>query len=399
MLTATQMERYTEVILWALKTARKGKFRKNEVILIRYDAAGIRLAELLQKRILDLGSNPLLRAGPSPMMEHNYYARASDRQLRFQAPGERELCENLNGNIYLHGPESLTHLSKIDPKRIGKSLLARKPLRDILQNREEKGLFSWTLCTVPTYELAKQAQLSLRQYTNQVIRACYLDHPNPVSAWEEIHRDASSIKNWLNSLKVVYLHIESEKTDLTIKPGKNRRWVGISGHNIPSFEIFLSPDWRGTEGVYFADQPTFRSGNYVEGVQITFRRGNVVKVEAKRGKHFAINQMAMDRGAGRVGEFSLTDKRFSRINKFMANTLYDENFGGRYGNCHLAVGASYSDTYSGDVSKLTKEMKRRLGFNDSALHWDLVNTRYKIVTAHLASGKKLVIYENGKFNY
>ena len=65
----------------------------------------------------------------------------------------------------------------------------------------------------------------------------------------------------------------------------------------------------------------------------------------------------MDRGARRVGEFSLTDKRFSKINRFMASTLYDENYGGRYGNCHLAVGSSYTDSFDGDPAKLTKDMK------------------------------------------
>ena len=81
----------------------------------------------------------------------------------------------------------------------------------------------------------------------------------------------------------------------------------------------------------------------------------------------------------------------------MANTLYDENYGGRYGNCHLALGSSYSNTYSGDPSRLTKERKKNLGFNDSALHWDLVNTEEKRVTATLKSGEKRIIYENGVF--
>ncbi len=117
----------------------------------------------------------------------------------------------------------------------------------------------------------------------------------------------------------------------------------------------------------------------------------------KKAKTFAVKLLSMDRGACRVGEFSLTDKRFSRINRFMANTLYDENFGGKYGNCHLAVGASYTDTYDGDPSRLGSDLKRKLGFNDSALHWDLVNTERKRVTAHLAGGGRTVIYEDGVF--
>jgi aminopeptidase len=194
-------------------------------------------------------------------------------------------------------------------------------------------------------------------------------------------------------------HIESEHVDLRVTPGEKRQWVGISGHNIPSFEIFFSPDWRGTEGVYYADQPSFRNGNQVEGVRIEFKKGIAVKKEARKGGTFLSKFLAMDRGASRAGEFSLTDKRFSKINRFMANTLYDENHGGRYGNCHLALGSSYSATYTGDPAKLTKALKERLGFNDSAVHWDLVNTENKNVTAHLASGEKRVIYENGMFKY
>ena len=82
----------------------------------------------------------------------------------------------------------------------------------------------------------------------------------------------------------------------------------------------------------------------------------------------------------------------------MANTLYDENYGGRYGNCHIALGSSYSDTYDGKPENLTKARKIKLGFNDSALHWDLVNTEKKTVTAHLASGKEVVVYEDGRFS-
>ena len=83
----------------------------------------------------------------------------------------------------------------------------------------------------------------------------------------------------------------------------------------------------------------------------------------------------------------------------MASTLYDENYGGKYGNCHLAVGASYSDTYDGNAGRLTKKRKEALGFNDSALHWDLVNTESKRVTARLKDGSKKVIYEDGMFLY
>ena len=391
------IKKYCHVLLWALKTARKGPCRKNEIIMIRYELPALRLAEALQASLLDAGMNPVLRVGMTPRMEKQFYVKSNKRQLVFQPPGERELYQKLNGGIYLHAPDSLTHLADVDSNKIGKAAVARKSLKDILDRREETGKFSWTLCLFPTAELAKQAKLPMAQYAAQVIKACYLDRKNPVEEWKKTYRSALEIKRWLNRMRIERLHVESDRMDLRLTPGERRRWVGITGHNVPSFEIFLSPDWRGTEGIYYADQPSFRNGNYVESVKLTFKKGKVVKSEAAKGGSFLAKQVALDPGAARVGEFSLTDKRFSRIDRFMANTLFDENYGGKHGNCHLALGSSYSDTFAGDSSTLTKEKKKKLGFNDSALHWDLVNTEDKRVTAYLAGGKKVVIYEEGMF--
>jgi aminopeptidase len=399
MLNDKELVKYADVLLWGLKAAKKDILKKNEIILLQYELPALKLAEVLYGKILDMGMHPIQRMGLTFGMEYNFYKKTNEKQLTFWPPGEKELYKNINGRIFLRAPESLTHLKDIDPMKIGKVLVSRKPLRDILDKREAKRFYSWTLCTLPTPELAKQAKMTLRQYADQIIKGCYLDKDDPVKEWANIHKNVTDIKKWLNSLKVKLFHVASENIDLTITPGERRKWAGVSGHNIPSFEVFLSPDWRGTEGTYFANLPSFRSGNYVAGVRITFAKGNAVKVEANSGEDFTKKQLSMDQGACRVGEFSLTDKRFSRIDRFMADTLFDENFGGKEGNCHVALGSSYTDTYNGDPAEMTVARKKKLGFNDSALHWDLVNTEKKTVTAHLTNGKIKVIYENGIFTY
>jgi aminopeptidase len=397
--TEKQLDNYAGVLIWGMRKARKGVYKKNDIVIVRYDLPALRLAEILQGRLLDLGLQPVVRMLGTSVMERTFFVRANAAQLVFEPPGEKALYGSLNGSIFLHAPESLTHLHDIDSARIAKSVIARKPLRDIMFKREEQGKLGWTLCTFPTSRMAKHAGLSLRQYAAQVARACYLDARDPVRAWEDIYRSAQEIKRWLNSLQIKTYRVESRHMDVQIAHGEKRRWIGISGHNIPSFELFISPDWRGTDGVYYADQPSFRSGNYVKGVRLEFKRGCAVRVAAQQGREFTEKQLRMDRGANRVGEFSLTDTRFSKIDRFMADTLYDENYGGAFGNCHLAVGSSYSDTYDGNPAGLTPRRKQQLGFNDSALHWDLVNTEDKTVTATLKSGKKMVIYEKGQFKY
>lgn len=397
MLTEKQLNNYADVLIWGLKTARTQTYKKNDIVLVRYNLPALRLAEILQQRLLAWGVHPVMRLLATATMERSFFEMANDKQLVFEAPGERELYASLNGSIFLYAPESLTHLQDIDSARIARTMIARKPLKDIMFKREEQGKLGWTLCTLPTPQVAKHAGMSLRQYTDQVIKACYLNAKNPVAAWEEIFKNARAIKKWLNSMKIKAYRIESKTIDLVIAHGERRRWIGISGHNIPSFELFISPDWRGAEGVYYANQPSYRSGNLVKGVRLEFKKGSAVKVGAKMNPDFVKKQLAMDAGACRVGEFSLTDIRFSKIDRFMADTLYDENYGGAYGNCHIAVGSSYSDTYAGNPAELTPQKKIALGFNDSALHWDLVNTEDKVVTAILANGKKTVIYEKGKF--
>ena len=124
MFSEKRIKKYCDVLLWALKKARKGACRKNEIVMIRYDLPALRLAEALQAKLLDGGMNP--------RMEKQFYVRANKRQLLFQPPGEKELYQKLNGGIYLHAPDSLTHLADVDSSRIGKAAVARKFLKDVL---------------------------------------------------------------------------------------------------------------------------------------------------------------------------------------------------------------------------------------------------------------------------
>jgi aminopeptidase len=123
-----------------------------------------------------------------------------------------------------------------------------------------------------------------------------------------------------------------------------------------------------------------------------------VKATAKKNQN-VLREMITQKDADKVGEFSLTDKRFSRIDTFMANTLFDENIGGIYGNTHLALGMSYVDTYDGDVSKVTKQELNQLGFNNiyCSVHTDIISTLDRKVTAVLKDGSQKLIYAHGQF--
>jgi len=400
LLTATQTEKYADVLIWALHAARRnGKFKKYDTVLLRVDLASLPLAKAIYKKLVQQHYNPVLRINAPEELAKDFYTFADKKQLTFLPPGEKEFQGGLNGLIALHAPQDLTYLKEIDPARLAQNAVARKPVREILDAREQQGEFSWTLANYPTEELAKRAGLTPKAYAGQIARACFLDEKYPVKKWQEVTKQIGEIGKWLSALPIKTLRVESKDMDLEILLGAQRKFIAGGGCNIPSFEIFTSPDYRGTKGVYFADLSSYRSGNYVKGVRLEFKNGRAVKATAEQGESFVRKMLAMDKGACQIGEFSLTDRRFSKINKFMADILFDENFGGKYGNCHVAVGASYADTFSGAQKDLTPALKKQLGFNDSSLHWDLINTQDKVVTATLKDGSKKVIYQKGQFTY
>ena len=235
MLTERHLDRYADILIWGLKTSRTTALKRNDIFLVRFDLPALRLAEILQTKLLDMGMNPVLRMNRTPCLESSFFERANAKQLVFQLPGEKQFFNALNGSIFLRAPESITHLSHIDPRKIGKTAVARKYIRDILDKRDEKGLYSWTLCMLPTQALADHAGMSLAAYGQQVVKACFLNKTKPVEAWQDIYRKAATIKKWLNKMNIDHLHITSSNVDLRITPGNRRRWIGISGHNIPSF--------------------------------------------------------------------------------------------------------------------------------------------------------------------
>jgi aminopeptidase len=244
--------------------------------------------------------------------------------------------------------------------------------------------------------MAAEAGLSIEDYWAEVVAACFLDEPDPIARWREVSTEIDRWCEALNALDIERLHVEGDDIDLWITLGDGRRWLGGSGRNIPSFEVFTSPDWRGTSGRVRFSEPLYIYGSLIKGIELEFRDGRVVSASAEQNEQLLKEMLASD-GADRVGEFSMTDARLSPIRRFMANTLFDENTGGRYGNVHIAVGRSYRDTYGGDPTAVAEEEWDRLGFNQSAVHTDIVSTTDRTVTAVLRDGSERRIYADGRF--
>jgi aminopeptidase len=272
-----------------------------------------------------------------------------------------------------------------------------KPYKAWIDHKEAEGRFSWTLASYGTPAMAKEAKLSLAAYWQQIIDACFLDEANQIERWRQTFREIDRIKKRLDRLEIESLHVEGEGIDLHIGIGPERHWLGATGHNIPSFEVYISPDFRDIEGTVAFTEPLYRYGNLIEGVKLTFEQGSVTEATATHNEDLLRAMIASDEGASRVGEVSLTDGRLSPITRYMADTLFDENRGGPQGNFHLALGNAYKDAFTGDIARQKARDWRRLGFNESTVHTDIVSTARRQATARLPGGKTKVIYRDGQF--
>jgi aminopeptidase len=334
---------------------------------------------------------------PEVNLARDFYELASEQQLDY-FPGSymRGLVDQIDHQVTVIAPGDPRSLDTVDPARIMRRGEAMRTLLDWRNEKENAGRFTWTLGLYGTPGMAAEASMDVEEYWEQIIHACFLDSEQPLERWREVGERLEATREWLDSLAIERVHVEGEDADLWVSIGEQRRWLGGRGRNIPSFELFTSPDWRGTEGWIYCNQPLYRYGNLVKGIRLTFADGRVTHASAEENER-VLTEMIATEGADRVGEFSLTDRRFSRITRFMAQTLYDENVGGTYGNTHIAVGRSYQDAYTGDPASLSQDDWQRLGFNNSSVHTDIVSTTDRVVTATLRGGGERVIYRDGEF--
>lgn len=393
------LEKYADVMVNYALNNGKG-IKKGDVVRLVGSESSKPLYAAIYRQIIKSGGHVIgtyLIDDPEYNLEKDFYDLANKNQINFfPEKYTTGLIEEVDGSIYIISENDKQSLKGVDPKKIMQKGLAMKPAMDMRREKESQGKFSWTLCLYGTKAMADEVNLSEKEYWNQIIKACYLKDENPVQTWKNLQRDIQKNVKKLDKLCIDTLHIQGVDVDLTIKLSPKSAWKGGSGANIPSFEIFTSPDWRGTNGWIQFNQPLYRYGNLVTGIYLEFKNGKVIKATAKKGQK-VLQEMIASKNADKIGEFSLTDARFSKITKLMGETLFDENVGGKYGNTHIALGNAFKDCYKGDHSIVTEEQWEELGYNNSAVHTDIISTTDRTVTATLANGKTKVIYKDGRF--
>ena len=395
------LQKYAQVMVQYGLNHGQGIKRGDTVFLVGQECTKD-LFLAIAKEVYASGGNLITNYQPDNI-QHQSLARfllqnGSDEQISFFAkPYWQGIVDATDHILFIISEPDIHYLEGLPAGKISMMNSARAPYMKMREKKEQEGKLSWSLCLYGTQSMADEAGLSLEEYWEQIIEACYLREKDPVTKWKQVQTEIEEIKDKLDGLEIEKLHIKGDDVDLHIRIGAHRKWLSGGGKNIPSFEIFTSPDWRGTSGTVHFNQPLYYSGKRISGVSLRFENGVVVASSAKENED-ALKEMIAQENADKVGEFSLTDKRHSRITKFMATTLFDENMGGEFGNTHIALGNAYKDTFTGDMSKVSDEQWAEMGYNSCPkVHTDIISTTNRIVTATLPDKSEKIIYRDGQF--
>jgi aminopeptidase len=395
------LKKYAQVMVHYALNNGKGINKGDTVFLVGQECTKD-LFLAIAKEIYASGGNLIPNYQPDNTREGSLprllLETGSEEQIAFFAkPYWQGIVEAADHILFIISEPDIHYLEGLPASRISLMNSARAPYMKMREQKEQQGKLSWSLCLYGMPSMAKEAGLPLEAYWEQIIEACYLREDDPVTKWKTIQKEIEDIKDKLDALEIEALHITGEDVDLHIQIGAHRKWLSGGGKNIPSFEIFTSPDWRGTRGNIRFNQPLYYSGKRISGVSLTFENGVVTTCSAKENED-ALKEMIAQENADKVGEFSLTDKRHSRITKFMATTLFDENMGGAFGNTHIALGNAYKDTYPGNMARVSDEQWAQMGYNQCPkVHTDIISTTNRTVTARLRNGTERMIYREGQF--
>ena len=271
---------------------------------------------------------------------------------------------------------------------------------------------AWTLTYLPSVDASKKVfpylspEEAVEAYWRQVIKIMRLDLDDPVDFWREKLEKDGERSRYLSGLAPEYLEFKGPGTDFRVGINRNTEWVGgmeeaktgdMFSANLPTDEIYTSPDWRAAEGRVALTRPFVMHQNLGAipvNAWFEFKDGRVVDYGADEGLDSLDNLFARDERVRYLGEVALVDPHspFAESGLTFYNGLYDENAA-----CHLALGAAYPSTLK-QTGKYSDEQLLDMGMNVSPIHEDMmIGSETVDVTAICGDGSRVEIIKSGKF--
>ena len=264
-------------------------------------------------------------------------------------------------------------LADLDPVRVGRARMAALLDTSLKQATEQR--VSWAIVAYPNEGWARAVfgEPDVERLWGALATCVRLDRPDPVAAWQEHVDRLAARAGQLNERRFDALRFRGPGTDLTVGLLPGSRWESARAEtvwgqshvpNIPTEEIFTTPDRRRTEGTVRSTRPLGLLGTIVRDLELRFEGGRAVDVRASSGADVVRTELATDDGASMLGEVALVDgsSPVGQTGITFLNTLFDENAA-----CHVAYGQGFSNAVEGGAGGDDAD-----GINQSSVHTDFM---------------------------
>jgi aminopeptidase len=271
-----------------------------------------------------------------------------------------------------------------------------KESADVVGNRTT----NWTVLPCPTPEWAHfifpdmDPGEAFARLWREIAHICRLDEADPVAAWTARLERLAAVAGKLDELRLDALRFEGPGTDLTVGLLPTSTWLSgqfttvdgiVHAANLPTEEVFTSPDPERVDGTVTATKPLYTAGALVTGLNVRFEGGRAVQIDADQGAGTLRSLTDRDPGAVRLGEVALVDResRIGSLGTVFFDTLLDENAAS-----HIALGHSF------EFAVKTDEDRARL--NHSEIHIDfMIGSNDVAVTGITLGGGEVPLLRDG----
>jgi aminopeptidase len=284
--------------------------------------------------------------------------------------------------------------------------VARARMRELSEAslRLTDGLSNWSIVACPTEGWAEQVfgEPDVERLWQAIATAVRLDEPDPVAAWQEHIAKLGQRAETMNRHRFDALRYRGPGTDLTVGLHPDSMWQAAGDEsrgirhvaNMPTEEVFTTPDARRADGVVRSTYPLQLQGTIVRGLEVRFEGGRAVEVRADEGEALMREHVAADEGAVHLGEVALVDadSRVGRTGLTFYDTLFDENAAS-----HIALGMAVLGAVEG-ASELSPDERRERGVNHSSIHTDfMIGSRELEIAGVTENGNEVPILSRGEW--